>query len=217
MNQFQENENLHDQEEGSDFTYYVRPFIPFWSLQCLRFEDINNYCKVPAQREKRYPRYLMEKLVRTWLMKDKQWFDQENVFAALKEDIGAMLNSQYPSKKNLRKVLVTELWPIALFCQQRLLSWVEYIIRYEYQFYSTARKLCGIPEFSKHRILILDCWAIYHHINFQNEDIDVSFNFFPLWENSSDVRYLLIFLILILFATNSCIFFISLNSISIMR
>lgn len=56
-------------------------------------------------------------------------------------------------------------------------------------FYFKAPSLCGIPEFSKHRTLILDCWAIYHHINFQNKDIDVSFDFFPLWENSSDVIF----------------------------
>lgn len=42
----------------------------------------------------------MEKLVRTWLNKDKQWFDKEAVFDILKDDIIAMLDSKNSSKKN---------------------------------------------------------------------------------------------------------------------
>lgn len=52
-----------------------------------------------------YPRYVMEKLVRTWLNRDKQWFDKKAVFEILKGDIVTMLDSKYPSKENsdLRK------------------------------------------------------------------------------------------------------------------
>lgn len=51
--------------------------------------------------------------------------------------------------------------------------------------------VCGIPDFSKHRFIILDCWPFYQHIRFQYDGIDVSFDFFPLWENSCNVWRLL--------------------------
>lgn len=102
VNQFNEGDRDYG-EDDSGYTYYVRPFVPFWSLQSLQFEDINKHDKVPAQRDKTYPRYLMEKLVKTWLRRDKQWFDQKEIFEILKEDIAAMLDSKSPPKKNLRK------------------------------------------------------------------------------------------------------------------
>lgn len=84
------------------------------------------------------------------------------------------------------------------------LKWPTYIVREEIgrntklfdkfsvifvSIYYTARSLCGIPDFAKHRTLILDCWAIYHHINFQCKDYTVKFNYFPLWDNSEKVRF----------------------------
>lgn len=88
-----------------DYVYYIRPFIPFWSLQSLRFEDVNKYNKMQPQRDKKYPRYVMEKLTRTWIKKDKEWFDQKEVYEALKEDIVDMIDSKFPATKKLRKCL----------------------------------------------------------------------------------------------------------------
>lgn len=102
MNDFKKNEDDSEKGEPTD-TYFIRPFIPFWSVQSLRFEDINNYNKVPFQRDSMYPRYVMEKLVKTWLKRDKEWFDQKEVFETLKEDIADMLDSRFPSKRELRK------------------------------------------------------------------------------------------------------------------
>lgn len=101
VNLFEENGVNHDEKE--DDIYFIRPFIPFWSLQSLRFEDVNSYNEIPAQREGTYPRYVMEKLVRTWLKKDKTWFDQKEIFDILEEDIIAMLDSIMPPKKQLRE------------------------------------------------------------------------------------------------------------------
>lgn len=102
VNEFKKNEDENEKGEPTD-AYYVRPFIPFWSLQSLRFEDVNNYNGIPPQRDKTYPRYVMEKLVKTWLKRDKQWFDQKEVFEILEDDIANMLESRFPSKKVLRK------------------------------------------------------------------------------------------------------------------
>lgn len=104
VNLYEENCGIHDEEEDeSAYTYFIRPYIPFWSLQSLRFEDVNSYNEIPAQREGKYPRYVMEKLVRTWLRKDKTWFDQKEIFDILEEDIIAMLDSIMPPKKKLRE------------------------------------------------------------------------------------------------------------------
>lgn len=100
VNLFEEND---EEEDESAYTYFIRPFIPFWSMQSLRFEDVNSYNEIPAQREGKYPRYIMEKLVRTWLRKDKAWFDQKRIFDVLKEDIIAMLDSITPPNKKLRE------------------------------------------------------------------------------------------------------------------
>lgn len=103
VNLFEENGENYDEEEDESYTYFIRPFIPFWSLQSLRFEDVNSYNTIPAQRDAKYPRYVMEKLVRTWLKKDKTWFDQKEIFDILEEDIIAMLDSIMPPKKQLRE------------------------------------------------------------------------------------------------------------------
>lgn len=102
VNDFEENEDDNEKNEPTD-SYYVRPFIPFWSLQSLRFEDVNNCNEIPTQRDKMYPRYVMQKLVRTWLNTDKEWFDKKGIFQILEEDIAAMLDSRFTSKKEMRK------------------------------------------------------------------------------------------------------------------
>lgn len=104
MNQFVKN-NEDIEECDSVYAYYVRPFIPFWSLQSLRFEDVNSYNEVPSQKNTKYPRYLLEKLVKTWLKKDNTWFDHKEVFDILEDDIADMIDSKFPSKKDLRKYL----------------------------------------------------------------------------------------------------------------
>lgn len=107
VNYFEENEDDNEENEPTD-SYYVRPFIPFWSLQSLRFEDVNNCNKIPTQRDKIYPRYVMEKLVRTWLNRDKEWFDKKEIFQILEKDIAAMLESRFTSKKEMRKYFKRE-------------------------------------------------------------------------------------------------------------
>lgn len=107
VNRFRINEEDHEASDSA--TYYVRPFIPFWSLQSLQFEDVNSYNEVPSQKNTKYPRYLMEKLVKTWLKKDTKWFDQQEVFEILKDDIVAMLDSKFPSPRELRKFIFIKL------------------------------------------------------------------------------------------------------------
>lgn len=101
-----ENEDVHDEKMlEAACSYYVRPFIPFWSSQRMKFEDVNSYDVVPPQRDQFYPRYMREKLVRTWINKDKNWFDKREIFDILKENIVAMLESRYSPNKKLRKYL----------------------------------------------------------------------------------------------------------------
>lgn len=98
----------HDEkdESGADFIYYVRPFIPFWSVQNLSFETINSLTSIPKQREGEYPRYVLEKLGRTWITSNpdgKDWFDQNEIFTALKNDLIMKLESKYSLTANSGK------------------------------------------------------------------------------------------------------------------
>lgn len=77
--------------------YYGRPFIPFFSVQDLEFATINELNKIPKQREGIYPRYVLEKLGRTWIEdegKDKNWFDKATIFDELQKDLVARLDSK---------------------------------------------------------------------------------------------------------------------------
>lgn len=67
------------------------------------FEEVAILNKIPIQRQAPYSRYVLEKLGRTWISNDpndKDWFDQENVFEELKEDLILKLQSKYISKSN---------------------------------------------------------------------------------------------------------------------
>lgn len=101
VNDFEVNQDANEKNEPTD-TYYIRPFIPFWSLQSLRFEDVNSCNEIPTQRDKTYPRYVMEKLVKTWLKRDKEWFDKKEIFEILEEDIADMLDSRFTAKREMR-------------------------------------------------------------------------------------------------------------------
>lgn len=72
----------------------------------LTFEEINNFDKIPKQREGKYPRSFMQKLVRTWLCegtKDKMWFDQRNIFNNVKFALIEKLKSHYVDNSKIRK------------------------------------------------------------------------------------------------------------------
>lgn len=86
-----------EQEEASDgdFFHYVRPYIPFFSVQELTFSRINELSKVPPQTEPTCPRYVLNKLERTWIdEEDKNWFDREDVFNELKNDLVEKIQSK---------------------------------------------------------------------------------------------------------------------------
>lgn len=51
-----------------------------------------------------------------------------------------------------------------------------------------AKNLKDFPEFELRRHLTLDCWMMYHYKYFKNDHHQVSFDFFPLWGKSKEVR-----------------------------
>lgn len=94
---FVKNEPVYEEDEN-DYNFYIRPYIPFWSVQNLSFDQIAALDKIPSQREGTYPRYVLEKLVRTWISydpMDKQWFDTKNIFNELKNDLISKLQSKF--------------------------------------------------------------------------------------------------------------------------
>lgn len=108
FNQFKTNETINkeegkregDEEENGEngYNFYIRPYIPFWSAQNLLFVEIAVLDKIKGQREGKYPRYVLEKLSRTWISNDpldKLWFDQENVFEHIKKDLILKLKSKF--------------------------------------------------------------------------------------------------------------------------
>lgn len=98
-NSFVRNAEVREADTGS-YSFYIRPFITFWSLQSLSFDVINNLKTVPKQREDNYPRYVLEKLARTWHLespKDSDWFDKKNIYDELKKDLIAKLESKFLS------------------------------------------------------------------------------------------------------------------------
>lgn len=92
-----------DKEDKNDYIFYIRPYIPFWSVSSLSFDAVNDLNKIPSQREKTYPRYVLEKLGKTWVSTDpvdKHWFDQKEIFEELKDDLILKLQSKFMSKSS---------------------------------------------------------------------------------------------------------------------
>lgn len=103
VNTFIPNSIGNNDEFNSPFHYYVRPFISFWTEPELTFEEVNEYKSTPSINVENHLRYLMQKLVKTWLNHDKEWFDKSEIFEILKQDLVAMLDSTYVSKNRLSK------------------------------------------------------------------------------------------------------------------
>lgn len=100
-NTFKQNEIKEQEEPGTVYNYYIRPFIPFWRIQHLNFETINSFDEFPKNNEKTFPRYVLHDLVQTWIgenPKDKCWFDNKTVYDLLKEDLILRIKSQLPLK-----------------------------------------------------------------------------------------------------------------------
>lgn len=91
--------------DKKNYNYYIQPFIPFWRLQKLNFETINDYDEIPKINEKTCGRYVLHDLVRTWVSEnpnDKCWFDREDIYNLLKDDLILRIQSKLPTKP-LRK------------------------------------------------------------------------------------------------------------------
>lgn len=101
---------ISEQEKDSEkknYNFYIRPFIPFWRVQQMNFETINSMNEIPIKNEKTYPRYVLHDLVKTWIAEnpdDKSWFDREDVYDLLKDDLVERIQSKLP-KKALRESL----------------------------------------------------------------------------------------------------------------
>lgn len=56
-------------------------------------------------------------------------------------------------------------------------------------FFSTAYKpiSANIPNFSRHRKIIIDCWLLYNYKNFKDEGKQLRLKYFPLWNTSKEV------------------------------
>lgn len=85
--------------DGESYCYYIRPFVPFWCYQSMKFEEINNsQCLPPKRGHGIYKkRGVFHNLVKTWISKypsDKNWFDRPDVFNLVKEHIISRLNSE---------------------------------------------------------------------------------------------------------------------------
>lgn len=96
-NEYIQNNAPSSTNANSHYLYYVRPFIPFFSVQNLDFTNINELTEIPKQRENKYPRYVLEKLGRTWIGEkgdDTNWFDKATIFEELHKDLVARLASK---------------------------------------------------------------------------------------------------------------------------
>ena len=65
-----------------------------------------------------------------------------------------------------------------------------FIIYYEFIYFDLqflAKNMKDIPEFEIRRHLILDCWMLFQYKYLKNDQHQVSFNHFPLWNNSKEV------------------------------
>lgn len=153
-------------------------------MQDLDFATINQLTKIPKQREGIYPRYVLEKLGRTWVEDggdDKNWFDKAIIFQELHKDLVARLESKCVVDSSSK------------FSNQSEYICLSICVRFNFLQYSTivVRKLGTISDFHRHRALILDCWTLYLHKKFKNNEQKLELDFFPMWNNSQDVNELL--------------------------
>lgn len=107
MNKFIKN-IVKEEEKDPDvkYNYYIRPFIPFWRVQQLDFETVNECHEIPGKNESKYPRHVLHDLVQTWTTEnpqDKRWFDRKDIFELLKDDLALRIQSQVPTK-SLRRL-----------------------------------------------------------------------------------------------------------------
>lgn len=183
MNNFIQN-TIDDQTElnKTKYNFYIRPFIPFWRVQQLNFETINAIDEIPKINEKTYPRNVLHDLVQTWIAKsprDKCWFDREDIYNLLKADLIQRIQSQLPTK-SLRRLSLFIILPIP--------ESVSFFYLYVFSRFFQSANVDGFPEFELRRHLILDCWLLYQYKSFQDDKISVSFDYFPMWNSSKEVR-----------------------------
>lgn len=101
VNNFIKNTIEEQDDPDKKYNFYIRPFIPFWRVQQLNFETVNAFDEIPKINEKIYPRNVLHDLVKTWIAKnpeDKCWFDREDVYDLLKDDLILRIQSQLPTK-----------------------------------------------------------------------------------------------------------------------
>lgn len=90
--------------ETKKFNYYIRPFIPFWRVQQLNFDQINSFNDIPKVNENTCPRYVLHDLVKTWISENPGdiWFDRKDIFDLLRHDLILRIQSKLPTE-TLRK------------------------------------------------------------------------------------------------------------------
>lgn len=77
---------------GSEkYNYYIRPYIPFLTVNEFSFNDILKLNKNQKQRDGVYPRFFLEKISKTWFASDPidKWFDHIEVYRHIK---GRLIN-----------------------------------------------------------------------------------------------------------------------------
>lgn len=79
--------------EKKKFSYFIRPFIPFWHMQEFEFQSINDWENIPSPQVK--PLNFSHDLVKTWLWDKKNCcFDKKKIYDALKKDLIERIQSQ---------------------------------------------------------------------------------------------------------------------------
>lgn len=109
--------NTGDEQKVADektYLYYIRPFIPFWRVQQLNFETVNAIDEIPKVNENTCPRYVLHDLARTWI-EDKSWFDRQDVYNLLKDDLILRIQSKLPTN-TLRKLYYYTCLALSFLC-----------------------------------------------------------------------------------------------------
>lgn len=121
-------EDLVNEEE---YKYFIRPYVPFWSIQKLSFSNINEYSTIPTKRQSG-SRDIIYHLVKTWINKepnDRAWFDKQEIYTTLKEALAAKLRSETVVVKDYRKhfppffIYLPNSFKFIPFLSQQSLSW----------------------------------------------------------------------------------------------
>lgn len=124
--------NKKQQSDNGNYFYYIRPFIPFASIQELTFETVNQCDKIQAYNEGSFPRGVLSNLTKTWLLpppNDREWFDSNTVLNELKESLRARIMSTYKyCNKNDGGTYV--------FYDEQLMSEILFRVWYRYDFFS---------------------------------------------------------------------------------